>query len=107
LELTRGSLHWGSLSLETKGTLALDGQLQPIGSLSATIEGQNEIIDAAVSAGTLKSRDAGLAKMVLSIIAKPGPDGRPQLKAPIRLQEGHLSLGPAKIAALPHIEWRQ
>jgi hypothetical protein len=106
LELTEATLHWGQLKVDATGTLALDGDLQPIGSLTATIEGQNEIVDAAVSAGSLRARDAGLAKIVLGVLARPGPDGRPELKAPIRIQDGHLSIGPAKIAALPRITWR-
>lgn len=106
VEVTKSSLHWGALSIDATGTLALDGDLQPIGALTATIEGQNEIVDAAVSAGSLKAKDAGLAKIVLSVLARPGPDGRPQIKAPIRLQDEHLFIGPAKIAAVPRIAWR-
>lgn len=106
LELTKAVLHWGALNIDATGTLALDGDLQPIGALKATIEGQNEIVDAAVGAGTLKPKDAGLAKIVLSVLAKPGPDGRPQITAPIRLQDAHLFIGPARIAALPRIAWR-
>lgn len=106
VELARGTLHWGTLAVEATGTMALDGDLQPIGALTATIEGQNEVVDAAVSAGNLRPRDAGIAKLVLGVIARPGPDGRPQIKAPIRVQDEHLFLGPARIADLPRIEWR-
>lgn len=106
VELAHGALHWGRLALDATGTMALDGNLQPEAALTATIEGQNEIVDAAVSAGDLRAKDAGIAKLVLGVLAHPGPDGRPQIKAPIRVQDEHLFLGPAKIADLPHIEWR-
>lgn len=106
VELAHGALHWGNLAVDATGTMALDGNLQPIGALTATIEGQNEIVDAAVNAGDLRPKDAGIAKIVLGVLARPGPDGRPQIKAPIRIQDEHLFLGPAKIADLPRIEWR-
>ncbi len=105
VELTDGSLHWGALTLDASGTLALDDQLQPIGALTATIENQNAIVDAAVASGNLRAADAGLVKIVLGLLAKPGADGKKRLTVPVSLQNERLYLGPAKIAALPRIGW--
>jgi hypothetical protein len=105
LEVSDGSLHWGSLAATANGTLALDERLQPAGALTATIENQDAIIDAAVANGGLRASDAGLVKIALRLLAKPGPDGKPRLTVPVRLQNSHLYLGPARIAPLPQLTW--
>jgi hypothetical protein len=106
IELTDGTLHWGALAASANGTLALDDQLQPIGALTATIENHDAIVDAAVASGSLRARDAGLLKIVLGLMAKPGADGRKQLTLPVSLQHDHVYLGPAQIAALPRLAWQ-
>lgn len=105
IELTDGSLHWGALVANASGTLALDDKLQPIGALTATLENHDAIVDAAVASGNLRARDAGLLKIVLGLMAKPGADGRKQLTLPVSLQNDHVYLGPAEIAALPRFRW--
>lgn len=105
IELQDGSIRWGALVLDTKGTLALDDTLQPIGALTATIQGQNAIVDAAVAAGNLRAGDASLLKTFLGLMAKPGPDGTKLLTLPVSLQNTRVYLGPAQIADLPHITW--
>jgi hypothetical protein len=106
VELTDGSLQWGALTASANGTLALDDQLQPIGALTATIENHDAIVDAAVASGNLRARDAGLLKIVLGLMAKPGADGKKQLTLPVSLQNDHIYLGPARIAALPRLAWQ-
>lgn len=106
IELTDGSLQWGALTASANGTLALDDQLQPIGALTATIENHDAIVDAAVASGNLRARDAGLLKIVLGLMAKPGADGKKQLTLPVSLQNDHVYLGPARIAALPRLAWQ-
>jgi hypothetical protein len=105
IELTDGTLHWGALEASANGTLALDDKLQPIGALTATVENHDAIVDAAVASGNLRARDAGLLKIVLGLMAKPGADGRKQLTLPVSLQNDHVYLGPAQIAALPRFSW--
>jgi hypothetical protein len=105
IELAESTLRWGSLAANANGTLALDAGLQPIGALTATIENHDAVIDAAVAGGTLRANDANLAKVLLGLMAKPGPDGRKQLTLPVTVQNRRLSLGPAQIAVLPVITW--
>lgn len=105
VELEEGRLRWGKLDASANGALALDGSLQPIGALTATIEGHDAIVDAAVAAGSLRAGDARLAKIVLGLMAQPGADGRRRITLPVSVQEGRLYLGPAEIAALPTITW--
>lgn len=105
LEVEALRLDWGKLALDATGTLALDGALQPEGALTAHIHGYGEVVDALVAAGSLKSGDGAIAKLALGLLAKPGADGTPQITAPLRLQEGQLFLGPARLARLPVFTW--
>ncbi|MGH7014741.1 MAG: DUF2125 domain-containing protein [Stellaceae bacterium] len=106
IELESAHLAWDKLDIDAKGTVALDDDLQPLAALTATVRGQNEIVDAAVSAGTLPEGDAGLARAVLDMIAQQGDDGRKQIRLPISAQNRRLYLGPAAIARIPTIDWR-
>lgn len=105
VELTEGSLRWGTLAINANGTLALDDGLQPIGALTAEIEDHNAIIDAAAANGNLRADDARLVKTFLGLLAKPDADGKKRLKLPLSLQNDRVYLGPVQIAALPRFTW--
>ena len=105
VELEQGTLNWGKLAASANGTLALDGTLQPMGALTATIENHDAVIDAAVAGGTMRAQDANLAKILLGLMAKPGADGRKQITLPVTLQNRRLYLGPAQIAVVPVVTW--
>ena len=105
IELERVALRWGTLAVTGSGTLALDGELQPIGAFSTAVEGYDELLSALVGAGRVRSNDAGLARMALGFLAKPGPGGRPQIAAPFTIQDGQMLLGPVKLGPAPRIPW--
>jgi hypothetical protein len=105
VELERVALRWGTLAVSGSGTMALDAELQPLGSFSAAIEGYDELISALVASGRLRARDAGLAQMALGFLAKPGPNRRPQISAPLTIQDGQMLLGPVKLGPAPRIPW--
>ncbi len=105
LELQSFALVWGKLTLDAKGTVALDAALQPLGALTATIRGYSEIIDALVATGDLKAGDAALVNVGLGLLAKPAPDGQYQLDAPLTLQNGQAYLGPVRLARMPSFVW--
>jgi hypothetical protein len=105
VDITDSSLHWGDLMVTATGTLALDDALQPVGALTAKIEGQDAIVDAVVAGGGLQPGDAHFAKVFLGLMAKAGADGRRRLTLPLRLQDDRAYLGPAQIAALPRFTW--
>ncbi len=105
IELGEGVLRWGALDVRANGTLALDEAMQPEGSLTAAIEDQGAIIDAAVSAGFLRAGDAHFIKTFLGLMAKTGPDGKKRLSLPVSLQDGRVYLGPAQVAVLPRFTW--
>jgi len=95
-------LAWGPVELKSSGTLSLDETLHPIGALKAEIAGYAEVIEAFVRAGMI-GEDAGrLFKTGLSLIAKkPADGGPPVISVPLTAQDGHLFLGPFKVAELP------
>ena len=105
IELEQGTLDWGKLAVSANGTLAVDGTLQPMGAVTATIEHHDAVIDAAVAGGTMRAQDANLAKILLGLMAKPDADGNKQLNLPVTLQNRRLYLGPAQLAVLPMITW--
>ena len=105
LELDHFALRWGTLSVTGSGTLALDPDLQPIGSFSGAIEGYDELMKALVAAGRLRPGDARLAGFALGMLAKPGSDGRPEIATSFTIQNGEMYLGPAKLGKTPRIDW--
>jgi hypothetical protein len=105
LELDHVDLHWGTIGLTGSGTLALDADLQPEGSFSGGISGYDQLLNALVAAGRVKASDARMARLALSMLGKPGPDGRQQISTTFAIQNGEMQLGPAKLGKAPHIDW--
>lgn len=106
IELDRLYLKWGGLAATATGTIALDPDLQPIGGFSGAIEGYDRVLAALVEAGSLRARDAGLARLALAMLAKAGPDGRPQIATSFTIENGQMFLGPAKLGRAPRIAWQ-
>jgi hypothetical protein len=105
IELQSLRLRWGSLFVDTSGTLALDQALQPEGAFSAVITGQDAAIEVAVKTGALKPSDAGAAKVVLGLLSRPNGNGDKAITLPMTIQSRQLYLGPAKLANIPAIAW--
>jgi hypothetical protein len=105
LELDHLDLRWGAIGATASGTLALDADLQPVASFSGAISGYDQLLNALVAAGRVKASDARVARLALSMLGKPGPDGRPQISTSFAIQNGEMQLGPAKLGKAPHIDW--
>jgi hypothetical protein len=97
LEIRRFVLVWGDLEVETAGTLALDQEMRPIGALTARIRGQEAVIDLAVDEGQMAPGAGTMAKAALGALAASSGG---VLAVPVRLQDGALYLGPARVARL-------
>jgi hypothetical protein len=106
VELDSLSLKWGALGASATGTIALDQNLQPIGGFSGAIEGYDQILTALVQTGHMRASDAGLARLALTILAKAGPDGKPEIATSFTIQNGQMYLGPAKLGPVPRIAWQ-
>jgi hypothetical protein len=105
LEIERLELRWGSLGAVATGTLALDGQLQPMGAASATVRGLDSLVQALAGAGRIKPNQGAIARAALGLLSKPAADGVPELTAPLTLQDRRLTLGPLPLATIPEIRW--
>jgi len=105
VELQLVHLHWDALDIAANGTGALDARLQPIAALTATVEGQDAIVEAAVGAGVMRPQDGDLAKTLPAMLAKTGSDGQKQITAPVTVQDNRLYLGPVAVARVPAISW--
>ena len=104
-ELESLHLDWDRLAATAEGTFALDADMQPTAALTATLRGWTEILDALGADGTMKSGDVVLAKLALGLLAKPGPDGRSELSAPVTIQNSTLYIAKVKTARLPRFTW--
>lgn len=105
VELDNLRLNWGGVGATGSGTIALDRELQPIGGFSGAIEGYDQILIGLVQSGQMRAADAGLARLALAMLAKAGPDGRPEIKTAFTIQNGQMFLGPAKLGKAPRLAW--
>jgi hypothetical protein len=111
LTITRSALGWGSLGLSASATLALDDQLQPMGSGSARVVGYADTLDHLAAAGVLSRSAAIAAKAVLSLMAGTGMSGTgdteppPEVDVPLTLQYRTLSMRQVPLVRLPELDW--
>jgi hypothetical protein len=105
IEVDNLRLEWGGLGISANGTVALDRKLQPIAAFSGGIEGFGAILNALVAADQMSPEQASLVEIALTSLARPGPDGRPQITGPFTIQNGKMYLGPARLGDAPHIVW--
>jgi hypothetical protein len=105
VELDHLTLRWGGVGVNGNGTLALDGDLQPVGALSGGVTGYDPLLKALVAAGRIKPNDAQMARLGLALLAHPGPDGRAEIATALAIQNGEMRLGPAKLGPAPRINW--
>ena len=106
IEVRHLILGYGPLELETAGTMALDKELQPIGSLTAQVQGYAEAIDAMRVSGMISGGDAFGAKLLLGALSKADPStGKSGLSIPLSLQQKTLHAGPIALAKIPSVIW--
>ena len=105
IELDKLAVRWGELGISGSGTLALDREMQPEGAFSGALQGSDKLMAVLRDAGLLGMGDMVVARLALSLLSKPGPDGKPQIAASFRVQDGELFLGPARLGRIPRIEW--
>jgi hypothetical protein len=107
LEIPKFSMRYGPLSLlQSDGTVALDGNLQPVGAFTAKVIGFLELVDALRVAGWVRSKDSLTAKLVTSaFFRKDENGGPPTLNLAVTIQNGKIFTSQAKLVDMPHINW--
>ena len=106
LEVRDALVDWPPLTIAASGTVALDDDLQPEGAFSLRFQGGGETLDALAAGGWMKDEEAGVAKLGLALMGRPGADGKTsELTVPMSLQNRRLSTGPVPIMTVPEIQW--
>jgi hypothetical protein len=105
IELDKLQLKWGAVGATASGTMALDQELQPAAALSGAVSGYDRILTGLVDSGRMRATDAGLARLALGLLAKPGLDGTPEIKTAFAIRNGQMFLGPAKLGKAPRLSW--
>lgn len=106
LETNRIHIAYGPLLIQGNGTLALDGDLQPVGAFSTRIQGFFETLEALRRARIIRRPDASMAKVVLGMLMKhPKNGGPPTISLPLTIQDQALFAGPVRLINLPKQNW--
>ena len=106
VEVARLGLTYGPLDVRANGTMALDGDMQPIGAFTAQVQGFFPLVDGLREKGLVGARDAVTAKVVLGVLAKkPADGGPPTLNLPLTVQDRKIYAGPLALAEVPVIPW--
>lgn len=106
LEIKQAALEWGPLWMTSTATLALDDQLQPMGSGSAKVRGYAEALDRLAGAGVLTKSAATVAKAMLSLLVGTGTGDAPsEVEVPLTLQYRTLSMRQIPLVRLPELDW--
>jgi hypothetical protein len=106
LEITHLAMGWGPLGLTSSATLALDDQLQPMGSGNGRIVGYAETLDRLAAGGMLTKSAATAAKAVLSLMAGTSDADEPSsVDVPLTLQYRTLSMRQVPLLRLPEVDW--
>ena len=101
VEIRRLDVRHGPLAVEGDGTLALDGDMQPMGAFTFLVRGFLGALDRLREAGVIEDQPARLAKTVLGALARNhGGDGG-ELKVPLSIQERWLYVGPVALGRMP------
>jgi hypothetical protein len=106
LEISHMVMGWGPLGVTSSATLALDDQLQPMGSGSGRLIGYAETLDRLAGAGVLTRSAATAAKAVLSLMAGTADGDTPSaVDVPLTLQYRTLSMRQVPLLRLPELDW--
>lgn len=95
LDIHQAQLIWGAADVSGQGQVALDSRLWPEGRLSVIVTDPETLITTLVQAGLVHD-EQGEALRLAALMAPRREGG---IALPLRLREGGLFLGPARIGA--------
>jgi hypothetical protein len=107
VKLTQIALAWGKLDLTGTAALLLDDTLQPSGTATLRAAGFVEAIDALFASGWITEQSAALAKMILTVMARPSeqPDHVTMVEMPLVVQSRAVSMRRITLLRLPVLAW--
>jgi len=95
LEVNQAMLDWGPAQISGSGRLRLDERLSPEGRLSVVVSNPERLAGALVAAGLVNEEQAQALRLA-ALMAPPRQEG---IALPLRLQDGAVFLGPARLGA--------
>lgn len=99
LKLEHCELAWDRLDVAGSGTISLDTDLQPSGSVSLRVAGYDQLLTALSVAGVMKAEDVTPMKIGLAMIG-------PAISTFFTVKDGDMFLGPANLGKAPTIAWK-
>ena len=105
VEATRLMLACGRLTVDGEGTFALDPAGQPIGAMTARIQGYEAALDDLAADKAISAHTAATAKILLRAMARSSGEGVPVLSAPVSIQDRTVSVGPVALLKLDAVHW--
>jgi hypothetical protein len=105
-ELREVVLTNGAARLSGGAVITLDSALRPAPNGSVTLRGVKPFMDRLTALGVTSPRDAAIGQTALTLLAKPGADGQPEVTMPISSRDGWLMVGPLRVTRLPPLPGR-
>ncbi|WP_138934918.1 DUF2125 domain-containing protein [Roseovarius arcticus] len=100
IEMKRVAASWGVMTLEGSGTLDVDPQGFPTGTITVKARNWREMLALAERAGALTPDAATMAENALGLVASGSGNGK-TLEVPLRFEGGRIWLGPLPIGDAP------
>ena len=105
IQIKRIDVKGGRIDVDADGTLALDGNLQPVGAFALRARKHESLLNAMAETGWLSHSNATIAKLTFGLLAKTNAQNEPYVTLPVSLQDRTVSLGPISVARIPFMAW--
>ena len=99
------AIEIGDVSLYGTGQGALDGDLQPAGSLDLTLRGHNILLDRLIAEGTVKPLMAEFFRTMLHHMITTDDAGNEVLEAKVSIQDRWFRFGNIQLIRVPSVIW--
>lgn len=100
VEIRRFQLEWGGISVDASGEFKIDAQSLPDGRFNLKLGNHPRILELLEAHGWINAETRALTKRVLDVLAFMSGDAQRRVSVPMRIHEGAVYLGPAKVATL-------
>ncbi len=104
LDINRFDAQWGDVGLKAVGSLELDREGYPTGSLDLQARNGRQILDLAVAAGSLSPEVAATLDPLLQLFAAMSGN-KDTLDVPLRFSDRIMYLGPLPVGEAPRLRW--
>lgn len=104
LDINTFDAQWGELGLKAVGSVELDREGYPTGSLDIKARNWRQILDLAVAAGSLTPEVAATLDSGLSLFAMMSGN-KNTLDVPLRFSDRIMFLGPIPVGEAPRLQW--